>query len=203
MRRKYLKLKNLLQIELKKVYTKIWYKYLEINTWAKVSLFWSLIIWFSLFLPWIQSLDGVTKLHSDRMYENAFTQHTWYIGYFITALIGFVIFSIISNKRKERLKYFSLLDIPESILIFFTASLLLVFNTHYFFIIWWFQIYNNNIIHGSGFILCYTWSLILIIWCILMRYWRKVNNTTIVWYESYDVYFEKKEAEAKNMKLPF
>lgn len=203
MLRKYHKLRKQCYYVFIELSSKIWYKYLELNLWVKISIFWTILVLISLFLPWIESLDWITPLNSGNFSENAFSIYTWFIWYFLLILLIFMLFTLISEKRKERLKYFSLLDLPESILVFFTTSILTIISIQYFFMIGWLQTFNQNIIHGSWLILATTWTIILYVWYIFMKKIRKKGNSAILWYENHETHFERKENNPNNMKLPF
>ncbi|MCH8518640.1 hypothetical protein LAT59_02680 [Candidatus Gracilibacteria bacterium] len=203
MLRKYQKIKRRFYFFITNISSKIAYRYLELDAGSKVSIFGLGICITSLFLPWVQSLDNVTLLPSGNLSENAFSIFTGYIGYAIILLLLFVLFTLLSEKRKERLKYFSLLDIPESILVLYTSSILGIICLQYFFIVGGFQIISQNIIYGTGLILCTTGSFLLLFGYILLKKSRKKQNTASYGYEGSDSAFEKRPNDSKNMKLPF
>ena len=203
MLRKYHKLKKRAYFVTTQLISRIWYRYLELNTWVKISIFWTLITIMSLFFPWIQSLDWITPLNSGNFSENAFSIYAWYVWYFLFLLLLLILFTLLSKKRKERLKYFSLLDIPESILVFFTANILTIICIQYFFLVWSFQSFSQNIVYWTGLILATTWTIVLYAWYVSMKKNRKKSNSAIMWYDDSENIFEKKYQDPDNMKLPF
>ena len=203
MLRKHQKIKRILILYTSELISKANYRYCELSIGTKISLFWILICSFSLFLPWMESLDGISKLPSGNLSENAFSIFAWRAGFFLIILFLFVIFNMISKKRKERFTYFSLVDMPESILILFTALIVMMISLQYFFIISGYQVMSQNIIYGRGIILSTTWSLLLFLGYYFLKKSRKKQNSWSFWYENSGEIFEKHANNPDNMKLPF
>lgn len=203
MLRKHQKIKRILYLFIQETGSKLSYRYNELHIWTKISLFWIFVCILSLFFPWIESLDGVSRLPSWNLTENAFSVFAWYVWYFLMVLFLFVIFSIISKKRKERFKYFSLVDAPESILILFTSVVVIMISLQYFFIVWWYQVMSQNIIYGRGIILSTTGSLLLLLGYYYLKKTRKKQNSGSFGYENNEDIFEKHVSNPDNMKLPF
>lgn len=203
MLRKHQKIKRILTLYIVETISKLNYRYNELSAWTKISLFWVLVCTLSLFLPWIESLDGISSLPSGKLNENAFSIFAWRVWFFLIILFLFVVFSIISKKRKERFKYFSLVDAPESVLVLFTSIVVMIISLQYFFIIWWYQVMSQNIIYGRGIILSTTWSLLLFLWYYFLKKSRKKQNSWSFWYENSEEIFEKHANNPDNMKLPF
>ncbi len=203
MLRKHQRMKRIIYIFLKELSTKISYRYTELHIWTKISIFWISLSSIALFLPWIESLDAISILPSWNMSENAFSIFSGYIWYFLFALFAFVLFSMISKRRKERLKYFSLIDTPESVLVLFTGMIVCMISLQYFFIVGWYQVMSQNIMYWKGLILSTTWSLLMFIWYYFLRNSRKKQGSGSFGYEKSQDIFEKHPHNPDNMKLPF
>lgn len=203
MQRKYQKIRKQVLLFVHKVSSKVWYRYLEMSNWAKMSIFAAIlwIIW--QFLPWIQSLDGATPIFDTRLSANAFNSITWYIWYLVVALLLFVVFSLISSKRKERLKFFSLVDIPDSIIVLYTSWLMMIISIQYFFIIGWLQNLSQNIVFWSWLILSTSSWIILLFGYLLLQNLKHKKKWATLWYETDVSNFKKHGNSEWNMKLPF
>lgn len=203
MLRKHQKIKRILTLYIAETASQLNYRYNELSTGTKISIFWIFVCTLSLFLPWLESLDGISPLPSWNLRENAFSVFTWYIWFFLLVLFLFVLFTMISKKRKERLKYFSLVDIPESVLVLFTALIVIMISLQYFFIIGGYQVISQNIIYWKGIILSTTWALLLFMWYYFLKNSRKKQVQWSFGYENNQEIFEKHANNPDNMKLPF
>lgn len=203
MLRKHQKIKRILSLFIAENLSRVHYRYNELSIGTKISLFWILVCTISLFLPWVESLDGISVLPSWNMSENAFSIFAWRTWFFLIALFLFVVFNMVSRKRKERFKYFSLVDAPESIMVLFTSIVVMLMSIQYFFLVWWYQIMSQNIIYGRGIILSTTWSLLLFLWYYFLKKSRKKQNSWSFWFENSEAPFQKHAHDPDNMKLPF
>ena len=203
MQRKYQKIKKQIYFCTARIISHIGYKYIELNNWVKVSIFAAALWIISLFLPWLQSLDGMTHIYAQNLHLNAFSAITWFIWYFIFPFLVFVGFSLISSKRKERLKFFSLVDIPDSIIVFFASWLLFIISIQYYFIVWGLQQLSQNIIYWPWLILSTTSSILFFLWYYLLQSTKRRKTWITLWYEEEISNFKKHHNDVGNMKLPF
>lgn len=98
----------------------ILYRFEELSLGSKIALIASALCIIALFLPWAKSLDQVSPLPGGNATQlNSFQLLNAYIGYFLLPLHVLLILIICSKRRKEKLKYFTLSDIPERIIIAF------------------------------------------------------------------------------------
>jgi len=184
---------------------KIAFKFSHISVWGKLCLFWVFITFVSLFTRWGGAFWNIVEAQNIENFSfTSFSSTMGYIWYFILLWLIIIIFSVCSIKKKQKLKYFSLIEVRDyssaiitSIVIFFTAI-------HCYFITQWLQLFSSNITHSNGIILCMTWAIIIFIWGIVIRSEYRMN---IKWSYINDTSRSPKEFDYKetkdNMKLPF
>jgi len=184
---------------------KIIFKTSHISVWGKITLFWCLICFISLFVPWWWTFWNI--MESVNITNNSFNSFhiiMGYVWYFILWILIMTSFVVASIKKKQKFKYFSLIEIREysfciisSIIIFLTAL-------HIFFITVWLKTFSSNITHSHGIILCMTGAVIIFFWGIVIRWEYRIN---IKWSYINDSNKSPRNSEFKeqkdNMKLPF
>ena len=183
--------------------TKCMYRYWDLDLGVKVSIVWMMVCLVSLFLPWIQSLDTVTPLSSWRLTENAFSIFAGYIWYIMLLYIIWVLFMLLSERKKQKLKHISFFNIPDNILILYTFFLFSILCLQYFFIIWWFQHINQNIIYWKWLILCTSGSFLIFFWSLLVNKTKQKSSTASYAYDGNEDPYIPQEKKSKNMELPF
>ena len=194
-----------IQKKILKLQEKIIFKTSHIGTWWKLALFWVILCFFSLFISWGGAFWNIVDSENIENFSfNSFSSVMWFIWYFILIWLALVSFAICSIKKKQKLKYFSLIEVRDYSSSITTAIVIFFASLHSFFITKWLQLFSSNITHSQGIILCMTGSIIIFLWGIAIRSeyrmntkWSYINDTGRVPQEAQ--YKEKKD----NMKLPF
>ena len=180
------------------------FKLIQLSLWVKVALVWNTIIFFSLFLSWVESSSPDFKLPNGDIWIGPFSLLSWYVWYFILVILAIITFSLLSHQKRQRIKYASLLDISDILACLFGSLIIFLLTLHTFFHIYSFQMFSQYIIYGKGIIFATTGSIILFAAYIIMKYG---DSKTSIWsysHEEYDArFFSKKEDTQDNMKLPF
>jgi len=193
------------QKKIQSLQEKIIFKTSHISTWGKLSLFWVFICFVSLFISWGWSFWNTISSENVKIYDfSSFSPIMWYIGFFILSWISLAAFSISSIQKKQKFKYFSLLELRDYSCTIIVGLIVFLWTLHSFFIIIWLKIFSSNITHSNGIILCMTWSIIMIIWGIVIRKEYRMN---IKWSYINDSerspHFSEHKDKKGNMKLPF
>lgn len=184
---------------------KIIFKTSHISTGGKLALFWVLICFISLFISWGWAFWNIVDSENIENFSfNSFSIVMGYVWYFILFWLTLVSFAICSIKKKQKLKYFSLIELRDYSCSIITALMIFLAALHSFFATKWLQLFSSNITYSQWIILCMTGSIILFAWGIVIRSeyrmnikWSYINGTSRVPQES--EFKEKKD----NMKLPF
>lgn len=171
----------------------------------KIGFFGIIICFLSLFFPWISSLDGIAgDINGSVESFWAFSKilgFTWVFIFLTLLVVGFSIFSI---RRKERLRFFSLVHISEYSSCLIWSLFISILCIQKFFLISWLQVFSSNILYGKWIILCLTWSFFILIAAIIIKteYRKKVHGSYI--YEERELRnIENTPEDKNNMKLPF
>ncbi len=188
-----------------KIKEKIIFKTSHISTWWKLALFWIVICFFSLFISWGWAFWNIVDSDNIENFSfNSFSPVIGMIWYFILLGLALVSFAICSIKKKQKLKYFSLIEMRDYSCSIITAIVIFLATFHSFFITKWLQLFSSNITHGKWIILCMTGAIIIFIWGIVIRSEYRMN---IKWSYISDTSRSPQEPQNKeqkdNMKLPF
>jgi len=194
-----------LQKKILHIQKKIVFKTSHISSWWKLTLFWVLLCFISLFISWGGAFWNIVDAENIENFRfNSFSSVLWYIGYFILGWLGLISFSIASIKKKQKLKYFSLIEIRDYSASIISSIVIFLATLHSFFITIWLQLFSSNITHASWIILCMTGSIIIFIWGIVIKWEYRMN---IKWSYINSAGKSPQESEFKdkkdNMKLPF
>lgn len=177
---------------------------INLDTWSKIVLFWWIIIFFSLFFNWIESINNSS------LNWNSFSSLNGISWIIIIISILYLFFNTFSITKKEKLKQYSKIYITNykvSILVW-VFSILLATNSLYF--ISALRIFELDIIHGKWIILALTWWVITIIWWVIqVKTLARWNQDTFYNYDSYssqksekNIWEDDEENNKDNMRLP-
>jgi hypothetical protein len=194
-----------LQKRILKLQEKIIFKTSHISSWGKLALFWVLLCLWSLFISWWGAFWNIVDAENIENYSfNSFSSVMWFIGYFILLWLILVTFSISSIKKKQKLKYLSLIEMRDYSCSILTAIVIFLAALHSFFITIWLQLFSSNITHSRWIILCMTGSIIIFIWGIVIRSEYRMNIKWSYISDTGRIPLETGTKETKdNMKLPF
>lgn len=181
------------------------FKTSHISPGGKIALFGSLICFISLFFPWMESLGSIIPSWDSQINSfNSFSSVLGRTGFFILISLIIVSFSIFSIRKKEKLRYFSLLSVSEYMCTSFGSIFIFLLSLQSFFLSSGLQLFSSNIIYWKGIILSITWAIIIFFWSIVIKKEYRIN---IKWSYISDTKWSPdipQEAEQKNnMKLPF
>lgn len=183
-----------MRLTLAKIFHTFNFKSKYLSFWGKTVLFWSIILFISLFMPWIkQTWSGITW--------NSFSSITGNIWYIIFTFIFIILFLLLSNRNKEKIKlhinisfqnYFLILLFWAFTIIICIMSLSFINGLHTF---------QEDIIYQKGWILALSsWILITFWWYLL----RKEYLTHNLWvFVDNDENIISQIDKKRNMKLPF
>lgn len=172
------------------------FKFFVASLEGKLVLIWAFISIISLFFPWINSAWG-----EEIIMANAFSVKIWYIWFIIFILNFIMIFLMLSQKRKEKIK----LNLSLSFRDHFVVNTFSIFSLLLCFVAWaftrWLLSFSQNIIIGQWVIFCLVWT-VFSLWggMLLYKQYKKdyesfiVDNTSEVWEHLTD---------ERNMQLPF
>ncbi len=177
----------------------------HLTFWSKITLFWIFITFLSLFLPWVNSLDGIMSTSQNKL--DSFSSFSWYIGhvwFLILCILTLSAFSIFSIVRKEKIRFFMLIQISDTLCCLCSSVIIFILSIQSYFFINWLQLFSANILYGKWIILSITGALIIFTWSIIMRneYRKNIKG-------SYISEIDKKiqdlqiDEQKDNMKLPF
>ena len=167
----------------------------NLNIPSKVLLAWVILSIVSLFLPWIK------ETQEDINY-NSFSLFLWMKWYFILLLDLFIIFILLSHRRKETFKLNTRFFFKDNYVIFFSWVLLFIFSLETFFNILWLEKEKSSAyINWKWLVLSFVSSILIIIsWIVFSKNTRK--NSSLVTNDSKTLDNENIE-NTKNMRLPF
>ena len=146
------------------------FKSSHISFWGKIGLLGVIICFVSLFFPWVSSLWTIIS-SGDLQIDSfmSFSSVLWRIGFFITIVLAIIVFSIFSIQKKEKFRYFSLINISDYISLISWSIFIFIISIHSFFLIWGLQLFSSNIMYGKGIILCITGALVMFSGALIMK----------------------------------
>ena len=183
----------------KKILTSLYqifqFKSINLSFSSKITVTWSIVSIVSLFIPWI-----IDANQTDATW-NAFNPIAWNIGFWMILLLMFIIFIVISNTIKEKIKLALDIRVKNYIIIIITWVFILVNSVIYISFVNWLALFLDNIVVWNGVILYMVSWIMIIIWGILERKeYRKRDNESFINEESY---MKNISWDKDNMKLPF
>jgi len=170
------------------------FKSLNLSISGKISLFWSWILLFSLFQPWLINTE------SSRTW-NSFTSLAWNMGFILILLFFILVFFILSTNNKEKLKLHSNISFKNYYIIIVGWLFIIISWLISLSFINWLLFFFQDIIYWRGIILCISsWIIILFWWYLTMKESKNYKLETFV-----NEYWETeiKITAKNNMKLPF
>jgi len=170
------------------------FKSLNLSFSGKVSLFWSCVLLFSLFQPWITNLENGKTW-------NSFTSLSWNIWFILILLFVLLIFFILSTSNKEKIKLHSNISFKNYYIIIMIAIFIILAWLISLSFINWLQFFFQDIIYGHGIILCISSWIIILFWGYLNLKENKEFKLETFINEDWET--ETKTIAKNNMKLPF
>lgn len=168
----------------------------HLSTGNKVSLFALLLIFISLWMSWVY-------LSEDQLQKNSFSTLLGYNGYFISLLLWFVAFQIVSIKRKHKLQYISGFSFQNSHIIFFAAFLVFTSCIQSYFHIGSLSVFTSNIEYQNGIILCMTGSIILFVSSLIVsKEEKKELSGSYIFINKNNPELGSRKSKEENMTLP-
>lgn len=181
------------------------FKAAHITIWGKIALFGIFICCISLFFPWVSSFDGISDWWPSRLKSFlSFSILLGYIWFFILIALIVSIFAIFSIQRKEKLHFFTHIQLSDHNSWILSAVFIFLMCFHSFFLIRGLQIFSANVLYWEWIILCITGSIIMFIWSIMMK---KEYRKNLRWSYSSEAHIQDQneliDQGQDNMKLPF
>lgn len=170
------------------------FKWMSLSLWEKITGFWSIVTFLSLFLLWINASD-------ESKTWNAFSALAWSIGYIIVILIAINVIVITSYKMKEKIKLGSDFHFRDTNIIICNGILIFLLSLHIFSFVKGLQEFSQVIIFWKWIILSLTWAILIVIWGGIMRKEKRTEKYNICTNELDNE--EDEKVNEKNMTLPF
>jgi len=173
------------------------FKTWHITNAGKVVIFWSFVIIFSLFFPWVSSISW-------KFSWRAFSKISGKPAIIILIILAFIYFSLFSIQKKEKLKLISNFYFKDHVTCILWGIFIIITSINSLNFIWGLQIFEADIISGKWAILCLSGSIIMTIGGFMMKFENSRNMKGTFIDES-----RKDETEISldnnksNMKLPF
>lgn len=185
------------------------YKFSTLWVWGKICFAWIIICFISLFTPWLVQIQGssVWSVNINIWNTYSFSYIVWNVGLFILLCIWVSLFSLFSQKNKQKISSLTNQNLKTETLLCVMALFIFFISLHALFSIKWLQVFSSNLVYGKWVILSLTWSLVFIFWAIKYKSDARKN---ILWV--YATNREKNEQQSNgeesqeiknNMKLPF
>lgn len=169
------------------------FKITNLPLYNKIILFWSIVWIYSLFMNWI------TKEIENKSW-NSFYSITWNIWYILILLYLLVLFIILSNTFKEKIKLYADVNIKNYIIIITSAVINILLSTVSISFTIWMSTISNNITYWNWVILSLTCWIAILIWWLIIRKEYKKNNSEIILEQLEEN--RKRQKENDNMTLP-
>ena len=170
---------------------------LNATSYHKVILIWSVIVLSWLFFTWVEViwLQGIGK-------ENGFSALLWASGWIILILSLFIIFVLLSERTKEKLKLLFNISFKDyhppiigwSIIILMIVNSIVSMRA--------LRTFSSEIVFGRWLFITVSGTIIVIIWWLFLK--KHYDNTvkwiySEIWEDGQDIATRTKD----NMKLPF
>ncbi len=197
--------KRLAQKYLQTGQEKLKFSLAHITLWGKITIFWIIVCFISLFLPWISSVGVIVSTQESSISSfSSVSSLVGYSGIFIFATLALMVFWLFSIHKKQKFYALSLIHISAQAVCFWGAIFIMVLCLHSFFVINGLQFFSGNIVYGSGLILCMTGAIIICGGAVQILKENKKNSKWSYVSEIDANEFQKHKREEKsNMKLPF
>ena len=172
---------------------KIKFKYLNLSLSDQAIILLSFFWIFSLFMPWIIDKNNILEW-------NSFNSITWNIWYLMIILYIILIFIILSNSYKEKIKLYTDISFKNHFIIICSWIASISFGLISISFINWLATIWQNIIHWKWLIFSMViWIFLIIFWVINRSNYKKTNSEIIL--EQLNQNREKVK-EKDNMTLP-
>lgn len=193
------KLKN----KIKKFLNLISFKSSNSSYAQRVLIIWLIVSSISLFYPWI----SFVKLN-ETININSFNSISWNIGYFVLLLNLFIFFIIISQEKKEFMKFYLWFWFKDHYIISIYAFIYLFIHIFVYNVISWLSIFTQDLILWFWFLLSLSSNILIIISTYFIYKNYKSDKITLCINDSdtddKDLYIKSDISDDKNnMKLPF
>lgn len=148
---------------------KLSFNFLNLSWSQKITLIGVILTFFSLFARWF-------TIEYDKMItNNAFSVNAWYMGYIITIFNAFLLFIMLSDRNKEKLKTKANVFFHDHTITIFVWILILVLCFSSFNSIRWFSKIYWNISVWDWVTFEIIWAFFILVWGIL-EYREKKNE---------------------------
>jgi len=182
------------EIKIKFFFDNFKFKSLNLNFSKQLTILWSIIWFFSLFLPWIKDSDNLVS-------RNAFYSITWNIWFLLIIIFFIPIFITISTNYKEKIKLYSDLSLKNHFMIITSWFFVISFSIITLSFVNWLHTFFENTSYWNWVILCMTSWFIILTWWIMIKKEYYSNNSEIILNKLNKN--REKNKEKDNMKLPF
>lgn len=196
---------RLLQKHTMNLAEQIRFKTSHISYGWKLCLLWCLLSFFSLFQSWIYTQDMIIGGSSISITSaSSFSPLVWYIWVLLSSILGTIIFSIVSLRKKEKLHFLGLLRIHESTIAFIWGISIIVLSFQSFLFINGLRIFSADILYGKGIIFCIIGGIFILLGSYyLKKDYRKNSKWSYISELKSGDFSKNLQEEKDNMKLPF
>lgn len=184
------------------------FNFLNLTSSQKITFFGIFTAFLWLFTNWF------SYEYNKVITNNAFSVNSWYVGYFITIVLAFVAFIVLSNANKEKLKSKAHVIFYDYTIIIFSWIIVMLLSMIIFNTITWMSKFAQNIVIWKWIILELIWWVFLFVWWVLNYKEKKQEVLSRTYIENSKFEVEKDLDEYKqilnpgqkgsdwNMKLP-
>jgi len=192
-----------LKNKIKKFLNLISFKSYNSSYAQRVLIIWLIVSSISLFYPWLSFI----KLN-ETININSFNSISWNIGYFVLLLNLFIFFIIISQEKKEFIKFHLWIWFKDYYIISIYAFIYLFIHIFVYNVISWLSIFTQDLILWFWFLLSLSSNILIIISTYFIYKNYKSDKITLCINDSdtdnNDLYTKSHISDDKNnMKLPF
>lgn len=194
------KLKN----KIHTVVNRLSFNFLHLSSAEKVIGVGAAISLASLFFPWFSMVDGANY--------SAFNLMVGYTGYIILLILTILIFSLVSEQNKERMKARIHVGLSDYALAIFIGIVIFLLTFVVFNVVRGFVFFSQGFSVRNGVIFEWVGAIFIIFGGILLRREKKLellktmyvenNQSSTSILDEYDEILKKNESQKKNMSLP-
>jgi len=172
------------------------FRSMQTSNAEKVIIFWIALVFLSLFIPWVNSIEWSLQ-------ANSFSNLTGRSGIILLVIVILLFFMIFSKQRKEKIKMIWNLHFRNYLLwivwwLFISISALSSLSY-----ISWLQTFSSDIIYGQWPVISLVGWIIVIAWAFMLKTEENSGIENIFTEEKNENKNKINKKQKDNMKLPF
>jgi len=187
-----------MQKQVSLITNKLTFIFSHLSLWGKMAIFSLCVCFISLVSPWFQVWNNTSSIST-----NSFSSILWGIWFFLSALLLFNMFQILSLKKKKFIQNMTGIFFSKASITFLTSLIVFFSSIHIHILIKWLNYFNVDILYSTGIVLCITSSFLLFFSSFILK---KEENKSMSWSYIWDISPHNNVPQAdvteNNMKLP-